>query len=806
MGQGDAHNGESYAMTEYVRKIVRCLLVLPLVLAAGCGSPEQRAQGYYEKGMELINKNDDLNARLELLNALKYKSDKVEVWRALSGIDQRTKATQSEFLDLRRIVELDPSDLDSRLKLARMMIGGGAADAAIKLLEVANEGDKPNADLHALKALLLSMTKDPAGAFQEAQKALEIDPQNVEAIVLVSATKLSRGDAQGALKLLDSVPVVSRDDPQVALLKVQALARKGDLPGAEGVLRTAVAKNPHHPALRNQLVQLYVAEKHFDQAEGELRAVAEENKTDSKAQLNLVRFLVSYKGAEAGRDHLDNLIKAGGDVFDYQIMLADLDVAQAKTSQAIELLQSLAKTGSTPERKLAAQAKLGGIYVASANFTAAQPIIAEMLQKDARNTDALRLRAAIRIEQGQFDSAIADLREALNDQPKSPQLLMLMALAYERSGKNELAERQYADALKSPNADANVVLRYVAFLQRRGDNTHAEDVLTDIVSRNPRNVQLLTALAQVRLARQNWTGALATADAIASIGEDRGVADQIRAAALAGQNKIDQSISALEAAHKAAPEATQPIVSLVSRYVQTGKTDKAETLLRDMLSKYPTSSQLLILMGQTKLAQNKPDEAMQNYKAAIAEQPKDPAAYSYLSNLYTRQKNYDAALEAIKSGLREQPNNFDLRLAAAGVEFLRGDPEAAIAQYEAILKDQPKSLVAINNLVSLLLDYRSDKESLDRALALSQELKDSSVPAFQDTWGWAEYKRGNFQTAMSILEAAENKLPNAAVRYHLAMSYMATGRSDKASEQLKAAADLEPDGTPLKRMIRSAMK
>jgi cellulose synthase operon protein C len=179
MGQGDAHNGESYAMTEYVRKIVRCLLVLPLVLAAGCGSPEQRAQGYYEKGMELINKNDDLNARLELLNALKYKSDKVEVWRALSGIDQRTKATQSEFLDLRRIVELDPSDLDSRLKLARMMIGGGAADAAIKLLEVANEGDKPNADLHALKALILSMTKDPAGAFQEAQKALEIDPQNV---------------------------------------------------------------------------------------------------------------------------------------------------------------------------------------------------------------------------------------------------------------------------------------------------------------------------------------------------------------------------------------------------------------------------------------------------------------------------------------------------------------------------------------------------------------------------------------------------------------------------------------------------
>ena len=38
---------------------------------------------------------------------------------------------------------------------------------------------------------------------------------------------------------------------------------------------------------------------------------------------------------------------------------------------------------------------------------------------------ALRLRAAIRIEQGQFDTAIADLREALNDQPRVARTLDL---------------------------------------------------------------------------------------------------------------------------------------------------------------------------------------------------------------------------------------------------------------------------------------------------------------------------------------------------------------------------------------------
>jgi len=794
-------------MINFFPKSIRALCALSAVVLAGCGSPEQRSQGYYEKGMELIAKNEDVKARVELLNAAKYKSDKIEVWRALAGVDQRTKATQSEFLDLRRIVELDPNDLGARLKLAQMMVRGGAAEAALKLLEVANEGDKPNAELHALKAQILAMTKDTAGATLEAKKSLEIDSGNIEAILMVASKKLSDGDADGALKLLDAAPANAKDELRVLLLKVQIFAKKGNLSKAEELLTSAVGKNPQDPALRTTLVQLYVAEKRFDQAESELRAIANANPADTKSRLNLVRFLITYKGAKAGQDELEKLIKGGGDVFDYQMMLAELDSAQGKVSEGAELLQGLIKSGNTPERKLAAQGKLAELYVSKANLAAADPIIADMLQKDRRNITALRLRAAIRLEQGQFDAAIADLREALNDQPKSPQLLLLMALAYERSGKNELAERQYADALKSPGADANVVLRYVAFLQRRGDSTHAEDVLTDVIGRNPRSVQMLSTLAQVRLERQNWTGALATADAIAAVGEDRGLADQIRAAALAGQNKIDQSISALEAAHAAAPDVTQPVVSLVSRYVQTGHPEKAEMLLQDMLKKYPANAQLLVLMGQTKLSQNKNDDAIQNFRSAIAQQPKDPVGYVSLYEFYLRQKNYAAATEIIKAGLGEQPNNLNFRLSSAALDFLKGDQEAAISQYESILKDQPRSLLVINNLASLLLDYRSDKESVSRALTLAEDLKSTNVPQFQDTLGWAQYKRGDFKNSVALLEGAQAKLPtSAAVRYHLAMSYLATGESEKASEQLKAALDLEPDETALKQKIRSAMK
>ena len=63
------------------RRIPVCLqtiAVLSTVGLAGCGSPEQRAQDYYEHGMALIAKNDDLNARLELLNAVKSRPTRLK--------------------------------------------------------------------------------------------------------------------------------------------------------------------------------------------------------------------------------------------------------------------------------------------------------------------------------------------------------------------------------------------------------------------------------------------------------------------------------------------------------------------------------------------------------------------------------------------------------------------------------------------------------------------------------------------------------------------------------------------------------
>jgi cellulose synthase operon protein C len=247
-------------------KCFRFLFGLPLILLGGCGSPEERAQGYYEQGMQLIAKKDDLGARVALTTAIKYKNDKVEFWRALVGVEERLKSGPAVFQDLRRVVELDPNDLDGRVKLAQIMAGGGAADAALKMIEVVNDSARPNAPLHALKANILLRTNDPAGAVREVQRALEIDSKNIDATMLVAAKKVADGDADGALKLLNTLPATdSQDQLRISLQKAQIFVRKGDVPQAEALLRKLITENPKESTLRAQLIQLYISAKRFAQ-------------------------------------------------------------------------------------------------------------------------------------------------------------------------------------------------------------------------------------------------------------------------------------------------------------------------------------------------------------------------------------------------------------------------------------------------------------------------------------------------------------------------------------------------------------
>ena len=259
---------------------------------------------------------------------------------------------------------------------------------------------------------------------------------------------------------------------------------------------------------------------------------------------------------------------------------------------------------------LAAQIMLAEMAFKRDKIDAAEAIVSEILRKDNRNTNALKVRASVRIVRGQLDLAIADLQQALSDQPRSTQLILLLALAYERSGSMALADKQYSDAVRISNFNSNVGLNYVNFLLRRGNVDRAEQFLVEFSKRSPENLNVLSALAQVELGRGNWVGAQAAAESIRNTNSGRDIADQFLGAALLGQNKYDESIAVFQSAVNASPSAIQPMISLVRALVRAQKTDKAIAFLKSTLEANPDNAEAQVLMGSIQLVTGARDQAL----------------------------------------------------------------------------------------------------------------------------------------------------------------------------------------------------
>ena len=769
------------------------LVMLGVLQLGGCGSVEDRAQSYYESGMKFLAAHDNEKAALEFRNALRLKGDLLPAWRGLAQAEQATHHWAKLVPLLRTILRLDPTDGQTRLRLGRLLVAGGAVDQALKLVNESTESDANDSDFLALKAVIFAGLRDNVAAVREAQAALKIKPDNVDALKVLATDRLANNDPKRALQLLSNDSSALQADVGIQLIKIKIYEQLGDLSQVESLFRKLTELHPQEVLFRKQLIRFYLDQHRPGDAENELRTIIASDPKDSEAELDLVRLLYATKGADAARAELLARISAGGDVFRYQMALADFDYGRGNDVEAYKLLQVLIREEASLEHRLAAKMKLAELNFGRKNFDVADAFVAEILHDDSLvglrlRASALKLRASILLERGQAAAAVSDLLEALNLQPRSVDLMLVLGTAYERTGAIERAEKQFADAFRVSNSDPTVGFSYAAFLRRRGNTKRAEDILAGLASRQPQNVAVLSTLAEMKLSQGDWAGAQRIGEAIRHLNVSNAIADQILGEALNGKGEFDASIAALQSAVAAEPSALQPMVALVQTLVRAKATDKAVAFLQGVLKSNPKNAQAYVLLGSIQLANNAPDRAMKYFTAAIEKRPNDSVGYHALADLYLSQKNADAALTVLLAGLKQQPNSLTLHMALAGVLEQLAQYDAAIAEYEFVLTQQPGSMIAANNLAGLLVDQRTDKTSLERAQLLAASLRQSRVPQFKDTLGWVTYRTGDFKAALPLLEEAAIALPDQPlVHYHLGMSYAATGQDAKAVGELKTA-------------------
>jgi tetratricopeptide (TPR) repeat protein len=117
-----------------------------------------------------------------------------------------------------------------------------------------------------------------------------------------------------------------------------------------------------------------------------------------------------------------------------------------------------------------------------------------------------------------------------------------------------------------------------------------------------------------------------------------------------------------------------------------------------------------------------------------------------------------------------------------------GDYAKALETYDALIAKYPNIDLAVNNLVSLLLDHFSTKENIDRAVTLAKRFERSDQPYFADSYAWALTNSGKNDQALQLLRDVVNKMPEVPVfRYHLGVAYHKTNNKALAITELEEA-------------------
>jgi cellulose synthase operon protein C len=763
-------------------------VVLCLALA-GCSTPEEKAKKYYDKGIELLESNPE-KAKLEFQNALQIKRNMTPAIYGLALAAEKQADWKACFAMLNKVIQEDPAHVDANVKIGQLYLAAGNLEQAQKFLDKSKTLAPTNINVMLLDAAMDLKNKHFSDAVLKANAVLKQDNKSKEALMILATERFQARDLTKSLEYLDRGLAIEEKNLSMQMFKVEVLKTKGDYSAAVSAYQKAIASYPENYMLRTALAQYYFDNNKKNEAETELKIVMDKQPTLVQPKLDYLKLVAATKGEMEARLALESMVKNNPQDFDLSFYLVDYYDRKAEKEASNSLLkQIIVSAGDKPEG-LKAKIKVAYRMLQLGKKEEANKLIDEVLSADKGQEEALLLKASIQMDEANFDSATVTLRTLLRDKPESTQGLFMLAKNYELSGSTALADENYVQAMAISKDAPNISIPFAQSLFKRKENTRAEKVLEDSLKRNPTNADVIKFLAQLKITNGDLAGAQELAQHMTGTANEN-LSNLIEGAVLLKKNDVAGSLGAFKKAHEAAPKDMQAILAVVNTYVSQKKFTEAQQFLGEVLSKDTGNYGVKLLLAQVDALSGNTEKSFQSYENAIADNPNNIKAYQALATGYFKAQQPEKAVDVIQRGLKALPNSFDLKMMLAEVRMATKSYAEAINVYDDLYKTNPDSMIALNNYVSVVADYETDKDKMNHAYDLAQKLKKANAAQFLDTLGWVSYRVGKYDEAIEYLKAAEVKAPNYAVfQYHLGKVYLASGDKAKAKVCLEKALQL----------------
>ena len=794
------------------RRGLRFLLSTTVVLGlsfslAGCKTSAEKADEYYQSGLQLLEQGDADRAIVQFRNVFDIDGTHYEARKALADTHLAQGNASQAYSQYLRLAEQYPDDLATRVALARLAFEGQEAEEFIRHTTRAVEIAPQDPEVQVLDltrrfrdAIMAEDNKARDALTMEAEQIAKDRPDDPMLMGILLDEAARTGNLDKADQLTARLLELQPNNPQRYLQRLSLLAERQDKPAIEAHLKATVEKFPENAQAKADLVRFYMSENRPDKAEAFLRDLANAAPADQPAaRADLVRFIEMQRGRDAARAELDRIIAEGGDPLLFRTLRAGFDFQDGKRDEAITEIRSVLEGVVEPtDTSRNVKIQLARMLLEAGDQEAARQQVDEVLAQNPSHPGGLKLKAAWNIQEDKVDDAVLSLREVLDQTPEDSEAMSLMADAYDRAGEPDLARDYLSQAASASDNSVPTTLRLVARLISEERWRPAEDALLPALRLAPENLQLLQVLGQVYVSMPDLPRVEGVITRLREIGTDEAIAaaDRLNVSRLANVEGEQAALDYLEEQATAANADIGARLSLIRAQLLTGQTAAALQLAQEMVAAQPDSRQARMALGLAYTANNDLPNARETFEALITEEPEDLPPHLALIRLVSQQGDMEEALTLTNQALAALPDNPDLLWSKAGLVERKGDIDAAIAIYEKLYAQDSSSVVIANNLASLLATWKSaDPQAVTRASAVARRLKDTKVPALMDTYGWIQHLNGDSQAALPYLEgAAEGLAEDPVVQLHLGIVQAAVGKTEAAKSQLQKGFEMLPEG------------
>lgn len=762
-----------------------CALLVVTLLAAGCGGAESRKARHLEKGEAFLAAGNFEKARVEFRNALQIAPTDSEARYENGVVDEKLGNIREAAQFYQGALDSNADNVKARADLGRIYLLSGAPDLALTTVKPGFDKHPDDVGLLTVRAAGRIQTKDVGGALIDAERAVQLAPANEDAVAVLAGIYKSQGQTDKARILLEEAIKRVPATVELRLALAQLYASAGQQAQVEALLLDLLRIQPSEKAHRMRLAQYYAGMDHADEAEQTLRQGVKDLPGERGLKVALIQFLAARRSREAAEKELNTLIAADPADYELKFALGQFYEQSKDVQKAQAVYDGVIKDAGTDAPGIVARNRLAALLVQLNDVPGAEKLIAQVLDKAPRDDDALILRGNLALAQKDPKAAIVDLRSVLRDQPNAVGVMRALARAHLANGEPALAEETMRRALEANPKDPNARVDLAELLTKLGKPEQAKPIIDELLKQQPNNYAALDIQFKVDIADKDVAGAKVAAATMVALDPKQSLGYFYQASLAANEKRLDDAAALFTKALELAPEAQEPLRGLTRTLVELNRTPEALKRLDAVITAYPANPFAANLKGELLLELRRPADAEAAFKTAIERNPKWPLPYRNLAVAEYVSKDVNAAVATLQSGIGkvEAPDLLEAELV--GLYERQAKYDDAVQVYESALRRAPQSEVIANNLAMLLVTYKTDKASLDRAKALSSRFADSANSAFLDTYGWVLYKRGEGAAAVIALQNSAAKTPDSPVLlYHLGMAQALAGQDDAARNNL----------------------